>query len=84
METCTDAIRQLAYSLNRAAALIDLSRRSLYRVIDSGDLRTVKVGARRLVPARELERLVKALGQAVGSCAVSSSRAYAVLPAQRE
>lgn len=59
MEVRTDTIPPLAYSLDRAAALIDLSRRSLYRLIDSGELRTVKLGRRRLVPAHELERLVR-------------------------
>ena len=58
METRADKTAPLAYSLERAAALVDLSRRSLYRLIDSGELRTVKVGGRRLVPAQELARLV--------------------------
>lgn len=60
MEVRTDTAPPLAYSLDHAAALIDLSRRSLYRLIDRGELRTVKVGRRRLVPTMELERLMRA------------------------
>ncbi|MGH9641224.1 MAG: helix-turn-helix domain-containing protein [Terriglobales bacterium] len=34
-----------------------LSRSTLYNLIDRGELATVKVGKRRLVPTAELERL---------------------------
>lgn len=60
MHARADKAASLAYSLDRAAALIDVSRRSLYRLMDSGELRTVKLGGRRLVPAHELERLIGA------------------------
>ena len=39
--------------------MLGISRRGLYRLIEDGTLRTVTLGRRRLVPARELERLVR-------------------------
>ena len=48
---------QLAYSIDQAAAATTLSRRMIYRLISNGKLRTVQLGARRLVPAPELRRL---------------------------
>ena len=48
---------RLAYSIAEAAAVTSLSRATLYRLISSGKLRTVTVGARRLIPATEIQRL---------------------------
>jgi excisionase family DNA binding protein len=48
-----------AYSLDEAARSISLSRRALYRLIDSGELKTIKLGSRRVVPRDELERLCR-------------------------
>ena len=48
-----------AYSLDEAARSLGLSRRTLYTLMRDGTLRTVTLGRRRLVPARELERLVR-------------------------
>ena len=59
MNAQTDTSAPLVYSLDRAASMIDLSRRSLYRLIDAGELRTVKLGRRRLVPAAELARITR-------------------------
>jgi excisionase family DNA binding protein len=48
---------RLAYSLAESEALCGLSRSALYRLIASGQLKTVQLGRRRLVPRAELERL---------------------------
>jgi len=48
---------RFAYSLAESEALSGLSRSSLYRLIAAGKLKTVMQGRRRLVPAREIERL---------------------------
>lgn len=50
---------RLAYSLAESEALIGLSRSSLYRLIAAGKLKTIMRGRRRLVPARELERMIE-------------------------
>lgn len=48
---------RLAYSLAESEALSGLSRSSLYRLIERGELQTVKRGGRRMVPSAEFERL---------------------------
>lgn len=58
MDAQPDTLRH-AYSLDEAARSISLSRRALYNLIDSGELRTIKLGRRRLVPRDELERLCR-------------------------
>ena len=49
---------QLAYSLPEAAAAARISRSTIYRVIDSGQLRAVKRGHRTLVLAEDLKRSI--------------------------
>jgi excisionase family DNA binding protein len=44
-------------SLREAAAVLGISIFTLRRLIDSGAIRSVKVGARRLVPVEEIERV---------------------------
>jgi hypothetical protein len=51
---------RLAYSLAECEALSGLSRSSLYRLMAVGRLKTIVRGRRRLVPARELERMLEA------------------------
>lgn len=51
------AIPRIAYSLAEVEALSGLSRSTLYRLMARGELETVKRGRRRLVPAKQLERL---------------------------
>lgn len=52
------------YNVDEAAEALRLSRVVLYELIRSGQLRTVKVGRRRLVPVEALSELVAALGAA--------------------
>lgn len=58
MNTHSNTVPRTAYSLDEAARSLGLSRRTLYDLMDRGQLATVKLGKRRLVPATELERLV--------------------------
>lgn len=55
--TLADTLVQRAYSVEAAAAALTISRRTAYRLIAAGELRTVKLRGRRLVPAAELVRL---------------------------
>lgn len=57
MSAQTDTVPRYAFSIDEAARSISLSRRALYTLFESGTLKTVKVGRRRLVPRAELERL---------------------------
>ncbi len=64
MNTHSNTVPRTAYSLDEAARSLGLSRRTLYDLMDRGQLTTVKLGKRRLVPAAELERLVSTQNQA--------------------
>jgi excisionase family DNA binding protein len=48
----------LALSVTEAHQTLGISRRKLYELINDGTIRTIKVGARRLVPMAELDRFV--------------------------
>lgn len=53
---------RLALRINDAAAVAGLGRSTLYKLIDSGKLRTVKIGKRRLVIRKSLESLLCGVG----------------------
>lgn len=59
MKSQLSSIPRLTFSLDESAIALGLSRRLLYSLIDRRELKTVKIGRRRLVPAAELERLVE-------------------------
>ena len=48
-----------AYSVVEAGRLCGLSRSSIYKLIESGKLKTIKILGRRLVPAEALDELLK-------------------------
>jgi excisionase family DNA binding protein len=50
-------IQILSYSIDGAAEALGLGRTSIYGLINSGKLRNVTVGARRLIPRSELVKL---------------------------
>ena len=52
------------YRVEEAAMALRLSRSSVYELIRSGRLRTVKAGRRRLVPVEALTEFVVDLGTA--------------------
>ena len=51
-------LRPAAYSIAEAAAQLSVSRRHLYRLIDTGAIRRVKIGQRVVIPASEIDRLI--------------------------
>lgn len=54
--------RILAYSVADACRLLSISRRHLYTQIAEGKIRSLKIGARRLIAHAELERLLNGGG----------------------
>lgn len=53
-------IQRLAYTLPDAGQLLGgLSRNSVYRLVETGKLRLVKVGGRSLIPASDIFRLIE-------------------------
>jgi excisionase family DNA binding protein len=60
--TVTSEVVPVLYRVDEAAAALRLSRSSVYELIRSGQLRTVKQGRRRLVPVTALAEYVASLG----------------------
>lgn len=58
-EIASDLIPR-AFHVREAAAVYRLSRSTLYKMMSSGTLRTVKIGGRRLIPRDVLEDLLAA------------------------
>jgi len=50
--------RKLAYSIPEAAQALGIGRTLAIKLVQSGQLRSIKVGRRRLVPAAALEELL--------------------------
>lgn len=53
----------LVLTVDEAAARLRVSRWTLYNLIRSGELRTVKIGRRRLVPAAALSECLDTLAE---------------------
>lgn len=50
---------RLAYTIPDACAAIGVSRSMLYELIGAGEIRTIKIGTRTLVPASELSAFIE-------------------------
>jgi excisionase family DNA binding protein len=48
----------LAYTVRQAKQVLNLSKTTIYELIKSGELQTVKVGGRRLIPHASAEALL--------------------------
>ena len=59
-----NAVPPVLYRVDEAADALRLSRSVVYELIRSGQLRTVKVGRRRLVPVPALAEFVDTIGPA--------------------
>jgi excisionase family DNA binding protein len=53
-----DSLRPLAYSIKDAVQVSSIGRTTLYSLISSGEIETVKIGKRRLVKAASLARFI--------------------------
>ena len=52
--------KQLAYTIPESIRILRVSRASLYRLFNSGDLKSKKIGGRRLVTHKEITRFLEA------------------------
>lgn len=50
---------RLAFRIDEVAELAGISRATIYRLIATGKLRTIKIGRRRLIPAAALHSLTE-------------------------
>jgi len=51
-------IEPLVHNVVDTAARLDLSRSSIYELLKSGDLKSLKIGRRRLIERTEIERFL--------------------------
>lgn len=57
-QTVSTSAPQLGYSIKNAARAVDCSERTIYNLVDAGQLRLVKVGRRSIIPASDLRALI--------------------------
>ena len=55
----SESAANLAYSIEETCRALSIGRTSLYRLIKDGEVKTRKIGARVLIPASELQRLIE-------------------------
>lgn len=56
----------MAYTVEEAAELLSLSRAQIYRLIDLGEIETVKIGKSRRLTSRQLDAFLSAQEQRMG------------------
>lgn len=59
MNATQNDVPRRAYSVGEAAQSLGICRRTVYELMERGQLSTITLGRRRLVPVSELERLVR-------------------------
>ena len=57
---------KLAYTVEEAAELLSLSRAQIYRLIEVGDLQSIKIGKCRRITSAQLESYVSTVEQSHG------------------
>ena len=53
-----EAAKPLAYQVNSFCELLGIGRTTFYNLVKAGQLRSVLIGGRRVVPASEADRLL--------------------------
>lgn len=72
---------KLLYSPSEAAALVGVGRSTLYELIGSGAIESVRIGTLRRVPARALEEYVDRLREGRGGASAEPGVPVASAPA---
>ena len=49
----------LLLTVNDAVVLLNVSRNSIYRLLKAGDLTSMTIGKKRLIPRQEIERFIQ-------------------------
>lgn len=57
---------RMAYTVEEAGELLSLSRAQVFRLIDTCEIQTIKIGRSRRITSRQLEAFLKAREQAGG------------------
>lgn len=48
----------IAHPIPEACRMLGIGRTLMYEMLDRGDLRSIRLGSRRLIPTSELQRIV--------------------------
>lgn len=59
----TESTEKLAFSVEETAKLLGLSRNSVYAALRAGEIPSIRVGARLLIPKTGLEKMLSEAGQ---------------------
>lgn len=54
---------ELAYSINRTAKVLGVGRTTIYKLIRSGEVDTLKIGSRTLITTASITRLIQTRAQ---------------------
>lgn len=76
-------MEKLLLPIPEAGETLGIKRTTVYSLIDAGELRTVKIGRRTLIPTSSLEEYVARLEGGVASADRLSNANFAVKPAVR-
>ncbi len=57
MKTNSDGAKR-AYSIDETAHQLSIGRNSVYNLINAGELKSLRIGARRVIPVDEITRLL--------------------------
>ena len=52
-------MQKLFYSADECASIFRVSRSHVYRMINEGKIKSIEIGARKVIPASSLEELLK-------------------------
>ena len=52
------SVSRATYSVGEVAEMLGLSRRAIYDAVERGELRSVAIGRRRLIPRRVIDELL--------------------------
>lgn len=66
-----DANPKLSYNVDEAIAVTGMNRNALYRAISANQIKTFKVGKRRMVSARALREFIEAREKEASSAAAT-------------
>jgi excisionase family DNA binding protein len=50
---------KLAFSVNESAEILSIGARTVWRMVEEGTIRAIRLGRRVVIPKSELERLLK-------------------------
>lgn len=64
IQTIASTVNRLSYSIDEAALLTGLGRTTIYKLIAQGDLRSCKIGRRRILRSIDLEHFINQLSLA--------------------